>query len=69
MLSKDAADIMSEVFDQPVRVSEDAPAIISENDHVITFEECAKYRCTYYVRRIKKYGSNVSGDNFSVKRT
>lgn len=67
MLSKDAADIMSEVFDQPVRVSEDAPAIISENDHVITFEECAKYRCTYYVRRIKKYGSNVSGDNFSVK--
>lgn len=34
---------------------------------MIVFEECAKYRCTYFVRRIKKYGSNVSGDNFSVK--
>lgn len=67
MLSKDAAEIMSEIFDKQIRVSEDTPAIISENDRVIVFEECAKYRCTYFVRRIKKYGSNVSGDNFSVK--
>lgn len=67
MLSRDAAEIMSEVLDKQIRVSEDTPAIISENDRVIVFEECAKYRCTYFVRRIKKYGSNVSGDNFSVK--
>ncbi len=67
MLSKDAADIMSDVFDCPVRVSADTSAIISENDRVIVFEESAKYRCSYSVRRIKKYGSNVSGDNFSVK--
>ena len=67
MLSKDAADIMSDVFDRPVRVSVDSSAIISENDRVIVFEESAKYRCSFYVRRIKKYGSNVSGDNFSVK--
>lgn len=67
MLSKDAADILSEVFDKPIRASEDTSAIISENDRVITFEECARYRCSYFVRRIKKYGSNVSGDNFSVK--
>ncbi len=67
MMSKDAAEIMSEVFKQPIRVSEDTSAIISENDRVITFEEAARYRCSYAVRRIKKYGSNVSGDNFSVK--
>jgi stage II sporulation protein E len=67
MLSKDMAEIMSEVFRQSVRISEDTPAIISENNRVITFEENAGYRCYYNVRRIKKYGSNVSGDNFSVK--
>jgi stage II sporulation protein E len=67
MLSKDVADIMSDVLKQPVRVAEDTPAILTENDRVIAFEENAGYRCSYYVRRIKKYGSNVSGDNFSVK--
>lgn len=30
MLSRDAAEIMSEVLDKQIRVSEDAPAIISE---------------------------------------
>jgi stage II sporulation protein E len=67
MLSRDVADIMSDVLKQPVRVAEDTSAIITENERVIAFEENAGYRCSYYVRRIKKYGSNVSGDNFSVK--
>lgn len=67
MLTKDAAEIMSEVFKENIRAALHTPAIISETERVITFEENAGFKCFYQVRRVKKYGSNVSGDNFSVK--
>ncbi len=67
MLTKDAAAIMSEIFHENIRAASNTPAIISETEKVLTFEESAGFKCFYQVRRVKKYGSNVSGDNFSVK--
>lgn len=67
MLSKDAAKLLSEVMNENIRAAEDTSAIISETSRVIAFEEKCSYRCFYEVKRIKKYGSFVSGDNFSVK--
>ena len=67
MLSKDAARLISEIMNENIRVAEDTSAIISETSRVIVFEESCSYRCQYEVKRIKKYGSLVSGDNFSVK--
>lgn len=67
MLAKDAAVILSEVFGENIRAAANTPAIISETEKVIAFEENAGFKCYYQVRRVKKYGSNVSGDNFSVK--
>jgi stage II sporulation protein E len=67
MLSKDAADILAGVFGENIRAADNTPAIISENERVIAFEENPRYKATYEVRRVKKYGSVVSGDSFSVK--
>lgn len=69
MLSRDAAKLLSEVMDENIRVAEDTSAIISETNRVIAFEEKCRYKCYYEVKRIKKYGSSVSGDNFSVKES
>lgn len=67
MLTKDAAMLISDVFKENIRAATNTPALISETAKVITFEESAGFQCFYQVRRVKKYGSNVSGDNFSVK--
>ncbi len=67
VLARDVAEVLSEEFHENIRVAMNASAIFSETDRTIAFEEGASYKCYYHVRRIKKYGSEVSGDNFSVK--
>ncbi|MBP3327218.1 MAG: SpoIIE family protein phosphatase [Coprococcus sp.] len=69
VLAKEVAAILSEEFHENIRVAMNTSAIFSENDRTVTFEEEAGYKCYYHVRRIKKYGSQVSGDNFSVKES
>ncbi|MGN0394114.1 MAG: SpoIIE family protein phosphatase [Coprococcus sp.] len=69
VLSKDVAEILSEELHENIRVAMNSSAIFSENDRTITFEEGAAYKCYYHVKRIKKYGSKVSGDNFSIKES
>lgn len=69
VLAKEVAEILSEEFHENIRVAMNTSAIFSENDRTITFEEEAGYKCYYHVRRLKKYGSQVSGDNFSVKES
>lgn len=67
VLAKDVAEILSDEFNQNIRTSLNTSSIFSENDRTVVFEEEAYYKCYYHVRRIKKYGSQISGDNFSVK--
>ena len=45
----------------------DSPSLFFDEYRSAVYEEAARYKGRYHVRRIKKYGSPVSGDNFSVK--
>lgn len=67
VLSKDIAEIMSDTFKRPIRTTLNTPTIISDTPKLFAFEDSASFKCNYNVRRIKKYGSACSGDNFSIK--
>ena len=44
-----------------------SPSLFFDEYRSAEYEECASFRCRYHVRRIKKCGSPVSGDNFSIR--
>lgn len=67
VLSRQVADVLSEYFDRNIRVGMNSPSLFFDEYRSAVYEENARYKGRYHVRRIKKCGSPVSGDNFSVK--
>lgn len=67
VLSRQVADVLSGYFRKNIRAGMDSPSLFFDEYRSAVYEEAARYKGRYHVRRIKKYGSPVSGDNFSVK--
>ena len=67
VLSRHVADVLSGYFRKNIRAGMDSPSLFFDEYRSAVYEEAARYKGRYHVRRIKKYGSPVSGDNFSVK--
>ena len=67
VLSRQVADVLSGYFRKNIRAGLDSPSLFFDEYRSAVYEEAARYKGRYHVRRIKKYGSPVSGDNFSVK--
>lgn len=67
VLSRQVAVTLSRYFGRNIRVGMNSPSLFFDDYRMAAYEESAAYRGMYHVRRIRKYGSPVSGDNFSVK--
>lgn len=67
VLSRQVAETLSSYFEKNIRVGMNSPSLFFDDYRMAEYEESAAYRGMYHVRRIRKYGSPVSGDNFSVK--
>lgn len=67
VLSRQVAVTLSRYFGRNIRVGMNSPSLFFDDYRMAAYEESAVYRGMYHVRRIRKYGSPVSGDNFSVK--
>ncbi len=67
VLSRQVAGTLSRYFGRNIRVGMNSPSLFFDDYRMAAYEESAVYRGMYHVRRIRKYGSPVSGDNFSVK--
>ena len=67
ILSRQVAELLSAHFGRNIRAGMNSPSLFFDEYRSAEYEECASYRCRYHVRRIKKCGSPVSGDNFSIR--
>lgn len=67
VLSRQVAEVLGSHFGKNIRAGMNAPSLFFDEYKTVVYEENAVFKGRYYVRRIKKYGSPVSGDNFSVK--
>lgn len=67
ILSRQVAELLSAYFGRNIRAGMNSPSLFFDEYRSAEYEECASFRCRYHVRRIKKCGSPVSGDNFSIR--
>lgn len=67
VLARQVAQILSGYFGRNIRTGLNSPSLFFDEYRSVCYEESAAFKGKYHVRRIKKYGSPVSGDNFSVK--
>lgn len=67
VLSRQVAEVLGKHFGKNIRAGMNSPSLFFDEYRTAMYEEGALYRGRYHVRRIKKQGSPVSGDNFSVK--
>lgn len=67
VLSRQVAGTLSRYYGRNIRVGMNSPSLFFDDYRMAAYEESAIYRGMFHVRRIRKYGSPVSGDNFSVK--
>lgn len=67
VLSRQVEDVLSSYMGKRIRACMNSPSLFFDDYRSAVYEEGARYKGRYHVRRIKKYGSMVSGDNFSVK--
>lgn len=67
VLSRQVAGVLSEYYGRNIRVGIDSPSLFFDEYRTAVYEESAMFKGHYHVRRIKKCGSPVSGDNFSVR--
>lgn len=67
VLSRQVAGVLSEYYGRNIRVGLDSPSLFFDEYRTVIYEESAMFKGQYHVRRIKKCGSPVSGDNFSVR--
>lgn len=63
VLSRQVAVTLSRYFGRNIRVGMNSPSLFFDDYRMAAYEESAAYRGMYHVRRIRKYGSPVSGDN------
>lgn len=61
VLSRQVADVLSGYFRKNIRAGMDSPSLFFDEYRSAVYEEAARYKGRYHVRRIKKYGSPVSG--------
>lgn len=67
VLSRQVAEVLSGYFHKNIRMGMNSPNLFFDEYRTVVYEESAQFKGSYHVRRIKKHGSPVSGDNFSVK--
>lgn len=67
VLSRQVAEVLGRYFGKNIRVGMNSPSLFFDEYRTAVYEESAMYRGRYHVRRLKKQGSPVSGDNFSIK--
>ena len=67
VLARQVAQILSGYFGRNIRTGLNSPSLFFDEYRSVGYEESAAFKGKYHVRRIRKYGSPVSGDNFSVK--
>lgn len=65
--TRQVAAVLEHIMDRRIRPAADAPEYIPVDDHMIVFEDIAVFQCAFQVRRVKKQGSVISGDSFSVR--
>jgi stage II sporulation protein E len=59
--------ILEKYFHRSMRLTDNSPTLFTWEGQTLVYEESAAYRGEYFVRRLKKCGSPISGDNFSVR--
>lgn len=67
VLSRQVADVLGKYFEKNLSAGMNSPSLFFDEFRTVVYEEQAMFKGRHYVRRIKKQGSLVSGDNFSVK--
>jgi stage II sporulation protein E len=59
--------ILERYFHRSMRLADNSQALFTWEGQTLTYEESAAYKGEYFVRRLKKCGSPISGDNFAVR--